>query len=43
MGHKWIADNTKSIEQLGVSYSSLKTSTEEMFQHMINEGEFHKK
>jgi len=43
MGHKWLADNTKSVEKLGVTYSSLNTSAEEMFQQMIDQGEFNKK
>ena len=43
MGHKWIGDNSKSTEKLGINYSSLKASAEDMFQQMINEGEFHKK
>ena len=38
MGFKWRADNSKSLEKLGIKYSSLKTSTEEMFQQMIDEG-----
>ena len=43
MGHKWRADNSKSIEKLGMKYSSLKDSTEEMFQQMIDEGQIAKK
>ena len=43
MGHKWRADNSKSIEKLGMKYSSLKDSTEEMFQQMIDEGQIVKK
>jgi hypothetical protein len=43
MGHKWCADNTKSIEKLGMTYYSLKTSTEEMFQQMIDQGQIAKK
>ena len=43
MGHKWRADNGKSIEKLGMTYSSLKASTEEMFQQMIDQGQIVKK
>lgn len=43
MGLKWRADNRKSLEKLGIKYSSLKTSTEEMFQQMIDEGHIVKK
>ena len=43
MGHKWRADNSKSIEKLGMKYSSLKDSAEEMFQQMIDEGQIAKK
>ena len=42
MGHKWRADNSKSVEKLGMKYTSLKTSTEEMFQQMIHEGDIQK-
>ena len=42
MGHKWRANNGKSIEKLGMTYSSLKSSTEEMFQQMIDQGAFKK-
>ena len=42
MGHKWRADNSKSIKKLGMKYSSLKDSTEEMFQQMIDEGQIAK-
>ena len=43
MGHKWRADNSKSIEKLGMKYSSLKDSMEKMFQQMIDEGQIAKK
>ena len=43
MGHKWVGDNSKSIEELGINYSPLKASAEDMFQQMIDEGEFDKK
>tara|TARA_B110000503_G_scaffold30086_2_gene48596 strand:- start:61 stop:1128 length:1068 start_codon:yes stop_codon:yes gene_type:complete len=43
MGHKWRANNGKSIEKLGMTYSSLKASTEEMFQQMIDQGQIAKK
>ena len=43
MGQKWVGDNSKSIEKLGINYSSLKASAEDMFQQMIDQGEFHKK
>jgi|TARA_B110000116_G_scaffold254650_1_gene252355 dihydroflavonol-4-reductase len=43
MGQKWVGDNSKSIEKLGINYSSLKASAEGMFQQMIDQGEFHKK
>ena len=43
MGHKWRANNGKSIEKLGMTYSSLKPSTEKMFQQMIDEGQIAKK
>ena len=43
MGHKYVGDNAKSTDKLGVNYSSLKASAEAMFQQMIDEGEFHKK
>ena len=43
MSHRWIGDNSKSIEELGINYSPLKASAEDMFQQMINEGQFRKK
>ena len=43
MGHKWVGDNSKSIEKLGINYSSLKASAEDMFQQMIDEGKFDQK
>lgn len=42
MGQKWRANNSKSIEKLGMKYSPLKDSTEEMFQQMIDEGQIAK-
>jgi len=43
MGHEWRANNGKSIEKLGMTYSSLKASMEEMFQQMIDEDQIAKK
>ena len=42
MGHKWLADNSKGVEKLGLTYRSLKMSTEEMFQQMIDQVDFNK-
>lgn len=39
-GHPWRADNSKSVSALGLSYSSLKSSMEEMFQQMIDQKRF---
>ena len=39
-GHPWHADNSKSVSALGLSYTSLKSSMEEMFQQMINQKQF---
>lgn len=38
MGHFWRADNGKSREKLGIEYRSVKSSINEMFQQMIDEG-----
>ena len=40
MGHSWRADNSKSKEKLGIEYRSIETSINEMFQQMIDEGQF---
>ena len=39
-GHPWRADNSKSVSALGLSYTSLKSSMEEMFQQMIDQKRF---
>ncbi len=39
-GHPWRADNSKSVSALGLSYNSLKSSMEEMFQQMIDQKRF---
>ena len=39
MGHKWNANNQKSISKLEVKYTSIKKSIEEMFQQMIEQGQ----
>ncbi len=39
-GHPWHADNSKSVSALGLSYTSLKSSMEEMFQQMIDQKRF---
>ena len=39
-GHPWRGDNSKSVSALGLSYNSLKSSMEEMFQQMINQKRF---
>jgi hypothetical protein len=33
-------DNSKSLEELGLTYRPLRESMEDMFQHMIDEGYF---
>ncbi len=38
----WHADNAKAVQQLGVSYRPLKESMEDMFQQMIDAGQFKK-
>ncbi len=38
----WRADNSKGKRELGVTYRPLKTSMEEMFQQMIDAGQFEK-
>ena len=39
-GHQWRADNSKSLTALGMSYTSLQSSMEEMFQQMIDQKQF---
>jgi dihydroflavonol-4-reductase len=38
MNHSWRADNTKSKKDLGIEYSSVENSIEDMFQQMIDNG-----
>lgn len=38
----WHADNSKAVQQLGVTYRPLKESMEDMFQQMIDAGQFMK-
>lgn len=38
----WRADNSKGMRELGATYRPLKTSMEEMFQQMIDAGQFEK-
>jgi nucleoside-diphosphate-sugar epimerase len=40
VGWSWQANNTKSINALGMVYRSLETSTQDMFQQMIQNGAF---
>ena len=40
MKHKWLADNAKSKQKLGIEYRSLEISINEMFQQMIDQGAF---
>ena len=40
MKHKWLADNGKSKQKLGIEYRSLEISINEMFQQMIDQGAF---
>ena len=39
-GHQWRGDNSKSLIELGMHYTSLQTSMEEMFQQMIDQKQF---
>jgi dihydroflavonol-4-reductase len=39
----WNTDNSKSIEELGVTYRSFAESITEMFQQQIDAGEFAKR
>jgi dihydroflavonol-4-reductase len=38
MGHPWLANNSKSINKLGIKYSPLEGCIENMFQQMIDNG-----
>ena len=38
MGHSWLANNSKSINKLGIKYSPLEDCIEGMFQQMIDNG-----
>ncbi|WP_417515281.1 NAD-dependent epimerase/dehydratase family protein [Minwuia sp.] len=38
VGYPWKADNSKSVEKLGLSYRPMKTTTQEMFQQLIDAG-----
>jgi dihydroflavonol-4-reductase len=38
MGHSWLANNSKSINKLGIKYSPLEDCIESMFQQMIDNG-----
>ena len=38
MGHSWLANNSKSINKLGIKYSPLEVCIEDMFQQMIDNG-----
>jgi len=38
----WLSDNSKGKRELGATYRPLKTSMEEMFQQMIDAGQFNK-
>ncbi len=40
MGWDWHADNSKSIQALGITYRPLEASTQDMFQQMIDSGAF---
>lgn len=40
VGWSWQADNSKSIQSLGMKYRSLETSTQDMFQQMVDIGSF---
>ena len=37
-GHSWLANNSKSINKLGIKYSPLEVCIEDMFQQMIDNG-----
>ena len=43
VSHPWKADNSKSVNELGLSYRPMKETMEEMFQYMIDAGYFRKK
>ncbi len=38
VGHPWRADNTKSIEKLGMTYRPMKETLQDFFAHLIEEG-----
>ena len=38
MGHSWLANNSKSINKLGIKYTALENCIENMFQQMIDNG-----
>jgi dihydroflavonol-4-reductase len=38
MGYPWLANNSKSINELGIKYSPLEDCIESMFQQMIDNG-----
>ena len=43
MGYPWIGDNSKSIDELGVTYRPLSESMNDMFQQLIDAGILDKK
>ena len=43
VGYPWKADNTKSREQLGIKYRSIKDTVNEFFQQIVDTGAFNKK
>ena len=38
MGHPWLANNSKSINKLGIKHTALENCIENMFQQMIDNG-----
>ncbi len=40
VNHEWKSDNSKSIQELGMSYRPMKETMEDMFQYMIDAGYF---
>lgn len=43
VGHKWAADNSRSVNDLGITYRPLDTAVTEMFQQMIDTGKVKKR
>jgi len=43
IGYPWKADNSKSVEKLGMKYRPMKETINDFFAHLIEEGVINKK